>query len=290
MTAPSQSPPGWYPDPSGRHLHRWWDGAVWTDRVGDGSVEQHDPIGSTPQPHAEPSGPAAIWDSLPAKRSTPGWLIALIVAGTAVGLLVVVAVIGLVVLAGTSETIIDESFDSGTGPFSTDSDNFVDLEFADGGYRVTVKDARSPQEARSFFEPARDAVRVESDVSIVDSSGGSAAGLSCYAGSASGYLFVVSNDGSWGIVKVIDAQTGELDPLEEGSSGVSLGTTSHRLRLDCTGGGTTPTKLTGSIDGTEIATASDDQGFDQFRAAGYWVGGEQAPIVVLFDDFLVTEP
>ncbi|MEV2218086.1 DUF2510 domain-containing protein [Streptomyces sp. NPDC050997] len=24
-------PPGWYPDPSGPHLERWWDGTTWTD-------------------------------------------------------------------------------------------------------------------------------------------------------------------------------------------------------------------------------------------------------------------
>ena len=30
----SQTPPGWYPDPSGQHGTRWWDGAQWTAHVG----------------------------------------------------------------------------------------------------------------------------------------------------------------------------------------------------------------------------------------------------------------
>ncbi|MFJ3383425.1 MULTISPECIES: DUF2510 domain-containing protein [unclassified Curtobacterium] len=30
----STTPPGWYPDPSGRHGTRWWDGAGWTQHVG----------------------------------------------------------------------------------------------------------------------------------------------------------------------------------------------------------------------------------------------------------------
>ncbi|MGX1563967.1 DUF2510 domain-containing protein, partial [Streptomyces sp. NPDC055509] len=24
-------PPGWYPDPHGPHLERWWDGTAWTE-------------------------------------------------------------------------------------------------------------------------------------------------------------------------------------------------------------------------------------------------------------------
>lgn len=34
MTIPSgQAAPGWYPDPSGEHGQRWWDGRVWTEHV-----------------------------------------------------------------------------------------------------------------------------------------------------------------------------------------------------------------------------------------------------------------
>ena len=30
---------GWYPDPHGRHSHRWWDGAAWTEHVADRPAE-----------------------------------------------------------------------------------------------------------------------------------------------------------------------------------------------------------------------------------------------------------
>lgn len=30
----SSTPPGWYPDPSGQHQTRWWDGFGWTQQVG----------------------------------------------------------------------------------------------------------------------------------------------------------------------------------------------------------------------------------------------------------------
>lgn len=34
---------GWHADPSGRHEHRYWDGAAWTDQVSDGGVASVDP-------------------------------------------------------------------------------------------------------------------------------------------------------------------------------------------------------------------------------------------------------
>jgi hypothetical protein len=41
------APPGaWHPDPTGRHEHRWWDGAVWTDQVSDAGVVSVDPVES----------------------------------------------------------------------------------------------------------------------------------------------------------------------------------------------------------------------------------------------------
>jgi len=37
------APPGWYPDPFGRHDKRFYDGAVWTDRVSSHGRESVDP-------------------------------------------------------------------------------------------------------------------------------------------------------------------------------------------------------------------------------------------------------
>lgn len=41
LPTPHSAPaaPGWYPDPSGRYEHRYWDGNVWTPNVShDGST------------------------------------------------------------------------------------------------------------------------------------------------------------------------------------------------------------------------------------------------------------
>jgi hypothetical protein len=39
-------PPGWNPDPTGRHQFRYWDGYVWTERVADAGTQSSDPVSS----------------------------------------------------------------------------------------------------------------------------------------------------------------------------------------------------------------------------------------------------
>lgn len=36
--------PNWYPDPTGRHQVRYWDGTVWTDHVADDGTQSVDPV------------------------------------------------------------------------------------------------------------------------------------------------------------------------------------------------------------------------------------------------------
>ena len=60
--------PGWYPDPSGRHSARWWDGQTWTNDVRD----QPPP---TPAQAGQPTeGPSGQPGSDAGQRGpTPGW-------------------------------------------------------------------------------------------------------------------------------------------------------------------------------------------------------------------------
>jgi hypothetical protein len=46
------APPGWQPDPLGRHQYRYWDGTVWTDQVADNGQVAFDPLNQeTAKPH-----------------------------------------------------------------------------------------------------------------------------------------------------------------------------------------------------------------------------------------------
>jgi hypothetical protein len=64
MNAPA---PGWHPDPSGRHEHRYWDGSRWTDDVADAGVAATDPLPGVAEPGGEPTATTPTVDA-----SAPG--------------------------------------------------------------------------------------------------------------------------------------------------------------------------------------------------------------------------
>jgi hypothetical protein len=50
--------PGWQPDPSGKHDHRYWDGSQWTDHISDGGVAGTDPYDAPVDAPADAPDPA----------------------------------------------------------------------------------------------------------------------------------------------------------------------------------------------------------------------------------------
>jgi hypothetical protein len=46
------APSGWFPDPLGRHEHRYFNGSAWTSDVADGGQRSVDPFGTAPGPGA----------------------------------------------------------------------------------------------------------------------------------------------------------------------------------------------------------------------------------------------
>jgi hypothetical protein len=291
------TPPGWYADPTGRHVYRWWEGSGWTDRVGDGSTEFLDPFGHElhPTPTATTptwSGPGPGWSvppsaPSPSRRSGRGWLIGgLIAGGVALVALIVVAIV-VVTVGATKAPIIDQDFSSGAGQFSTDSDNLVELKVVDSAYQVTIKDASSPQEARSFFDPARSAITVSAKVAELSAPAASAGGVTCYSSTDTGYAFLLSSDRQWAIVKIVDGTQGKSDILAQGTGDTGISADAVTLHLSCTGGGTDPTVVTGQVDDRPVHTGTDNEGYDQFRAAGFFVAAEKAPTILTFDDMVV---
>jgi uncharacterized protein YxjI len=56
MTEAQTPTANWYPDPGGKHEHRYWDGSQWTDNVADHGRQSVDPLVAT---HVPTSGHSA---------------------------------------------------------------------------------------------------------------------------------------------------------------------------------------------------------------------------------------
>jgi hypothetical protein len=78
---------GWYPDPSGRHEQRWYDGTTWTGHVADRGVTSDDPLapsaggaapaaGAAPGPLVGPCGTCGGADLLAVHLSSGGTTVA----------------------------------------------------------------------------------------------------------------------------------------------------------------------------------------------------------------------
>jgi len=64
-------PAGWYPDPTGRHERRYWDGAAWTDHVVNGGTQSLDPVEARATAQAAAARPAGAAQRGPAARNQP---------------------------------------------------------------------------------------------------------------------------------------------------------------------------------------------------------------------------
>jgi hypothetical protein len=72
-TAAATPPAGWYPDPTGRHERRWWDGEGWTHEVADPAAPGEEgevldavgPAGADPLASTEPAADEAETETDP---------------------------------------------------------------------------------------------------------------------------------------------------------------------------------------------------------------------------------
>jgi len=117
--------PGWYPDPTGRHQQRYWDGASWTQHVADAGGQGTDPL-----------------DTKKAPRRRRG--MALIVVGGLLGLLGAAVAVSAatmrqpVVPAGTPSQVL--SLPAMDGPGDLTSGGLIAYQVDPYGFDVTFSE------------------------------------------------------------------------------------------------------------------------------------------------------
>jgi RTX calcium-binding nonapeptide repeat (4 copies) len=185
---------------------------------------------------------------------------------------IALSVIGILVSRSESELPFEEHFSSNEPKFTTDSDPMVDFSVADGAYHILIKDASAPQVARHIFAHTYDGIRFEAAVALPGSPSVLLA-VGCWSGDHA-YLFALLGDGEVGLIETVSEFTGEWRALTEGLTSDAVGPVSepNRLRIDCVGGGTEPTVVSGWINGEPILSVAIRDGYDSFDAVGLFVG------------------
>lgn len=188
--------------------------------------------------------------------------------------------------AGAGAVLYADDFsEAGSGWYSNGSESAL-MEYADGGYRITVNAASSGAWAYSgqSFANARVEVQAQKSAGPEDSNW---FGLLCRAQTAEGqpsfYVFIVSSDGYYGIGKRVDGSGLQLLNAAEMqfSNAIIQGEAANLLAADCSG-----ERLALYVNGVKLAEVNDPD--LEAGQAGLIVGTfEQPGAAVFFDDFAV---
>jgi hypothetical protein len=104
---------GWYPDPTGRHRTRWWDGVEWRGWVDGRAGDEADPLRGT-DPLGPPSGQSPTPPSTqPGSGRNPGCLIVTLVALWVIGGGLTLG-IGVVFVGGSEMSCADSGTNCGS--------------------------------------------------------------------------------------------------------------------------------------------------------------------------------
>ena len=96
MSTPPTLPSGWFPDPHGRHEHRWFNGTAWTADVADSGQRLIDPLGAAPsfaqqQPAKHGNGPATAAVTCGIIALLFAWMPLLVVVGFTLAVIALIA-------------------------------------------------------------------------------------------------------------------------------------------------------------------------------------------------------
>lgn len=177
----------------------------------------------------------------------------------------------------------DDFSDPGSGWDRLQTDEGV-TDYDRGGYRILVNKPQSDYWAnpgRMFGD-----VRIEVDATKAGGPDDNDFGVICrYQDTGNFYYFVISSDGYFGILRILDGETQSLgaDGLKK-SDAILLGGARNQLRADCIGN-----QLTLSVNGQQVHTVSDPSfatGDVGLLAGTYEVPGTD----IHFDNFVVYAP
>jgi hypothetical protein len=196
-------------------------------------------------------------------------IVALVITG--------LAVVGLLIgpEVAPNGPLFEEDFAQAPYSLSTDSDRFVELTVVDQRYRATIKDGSPPQLVRHVFTHSHGSLSFEASVTYPADTGAAFASVGCWGGE-SAYVLLMTSESEVGLLETIRESTGERQPLTDliAQEAARPGRP-NRLRIECVGGGTGPTVVSGYLNGEPVLSVAVPDGYDSFDAVGFFLAAEQ---------------
>lgn len=190
------------------------------------------------------------------------------------------------------QVLLQDAFSDPTSGW--DDEVFVEGEtvYAEGAYRILVKDERLQMWSDIVFEPARKAVRLDVDATQLAGGSGDLLGARCYTDIASnaGYGVAIAPADQGYVVLAFEGDNYRL--LESSGEAVSLVRPlreENELRVECVAFPDGATVLTLAVNGETLVRAEDETGGHEFDGLGLFVDTTEGGAEALFDDVVVTE-
>jgi uncharacterized RDD family membrane protein YckC len=191
-----------------------------------------------------------------------------------------------------AEILLQDSFSDPTSGW--DDDVFVEGEtvYAEGAYRILVKEERLQMWSNIVLEPRREALRLEVEATQLAGTAGDLVGARCYTDvdSNAGYILGISPAERGGIVAAFQGDDFRLlESSGEAVDAVSPLREENYLQVECIASPGGPTVLTLAVNGEALVRAEDERGRRDFDGIGLFVDTTEGGAAALFDDVVVTE-
>ncbi len=183
-----------------------------------------------------------------------------------------------------AKVLFSDDFSNPDSGWPSISDEFGSADYKDGGYEITVKDAKSGYWSTSNLEDQTN-VTIDVDATSSGASSDNDFGIICRGLDGDNHmLFLISADGYSVIGKFKDGTYQNLSSKEWlASSAIKQGQELNHIRADCV-----DNTFALYVNGQLVATATDDD--FSTGMVGLTVGTSQDPnAAVMFDNFVVTE-
>jgi hypothetical protein len=185
-----------------------------------------------------------------------------------------------------------DDFSDPTSGWPSRADAESEAGYAEGAYRIVVKQEDWGGYVYDYLEPRLVALRLEVEATQITDTSGDRIGATCYTDIDSdvGYEFGIEPvDRSYYVSAFQGEDYRDLETSEEAADAIRPQEEENRLRIECIVTRNGPTVLTLAVNGEALVRTEDEGEGREFDGIGFFAATTEGGAEALFDDLVVTE-